>query len=54
MSKEENKADCDCKYKVETICQISDKSIADQWGALSFPIYQSARSEDHTSELQSR
>ncbi len=42
MSKEENKADCDCRYKVETICQLSDKSIADQWGALSFPIYQSA------------
>ncbi|MCR5556669.1 MAG: PLP-dependent aspartate aminotransferase family protein [Butyrivibrio sp.] len=42
MSKEENKADCDCRYKVETICQLSDSSIADQWGALSFPIYQSA------------
>ena len=42
MKNEDNKADCDCKYKVETICQLSDKSIADQWGALSFPIYQSA------------
>ncbi len=29
-------------YSVETICQLNDKSIADQWGALSFPIYQSA------------
>ncbi|MBR1670983.1 MAG: PLP-dependent transferase [Butyrivibrio sp.] len=27
---------------MDTICQISDKEIADQWGALSFPIYQSA------------
>ena len=27
---------------IETICQSSKKSIADQWGALSFPIYQSA------------
>lgn len=30
------------KYSIDTICQISDKEIADQWGALSFPIYQSA------------
>lgn len=29
-------------YSIETICQLNDKSIADQWGALSFPIYQSA------------
>ncbi len=29
-------------YSVETICQLNDKRIADQWGALSFPIYQSA------------
>jgi cystathionine gamma-synthase/cystathionine beta-lyase len=29
-------------YSLDTICQLSDKNIADQWGALSFPIYQSA------------
>ena len=29
-------------YSIETVCQLNDKSIADQWGALSFPIYQSA------------
>lgn len=35
--------DCNNKeYDIETICQLSDKSIADKWGALSFPIYQSA------------
>ena len=35
--------DCNNKeYGIETICQLSDKSIADKWGALSFPIYQSA------------
>ena len=36
-------SDCtNSKYGIETICQLSDKKIADQWGALSFPIYQSA------------
>jgi cystathionine gamma-synthase/cystathionine beta-lyase len=30
------------EYSIDTVCQLSDKSIADQWGALSFPIYQSA------------
>ncbi len=36
--------DCckDEKYSLETICQLSDKNLSDQWGALSFPIYQSA------------
>ena len=35
--------DCNIReYGIETICQLSDKSIADKWGALSFPIYQSA------------
>ena len=29
-------------YSRETICQLSDKTMADQWGAVSFPIYQSA------------
>ena len=29
-------------YGLDTICQLSDESIADKWGALSFPIYQSA------------
>ena len=29
-------------YSKDTICQLSDKALADQWGALSFPIYQSA------------
>lgn len=27
---------------IETVCQSCKKSIADQWGALSFPIYQTA------------
>jgi cystathionine gamma-synthase/cystathionine beta-lyase len=30
------------EYGLDTICQLSDESIADKWGALSFPIYQSA------------
>ncbi len=30
------------KYSIDTKCQLFDKTIADQWGALSFPIYQSA------------
>ncbi len=30
------------EYGLDTVCQLSDKSIADKWGALSFPIYQSA------------
>ncbi len=38
--------DCDCAnkltYTTDTLCQLSDKRIKDQWGALSFPIYQSA------------
>ena len=29
-------------YSIETVCQSIDRSIADQWGAISFPIYQSA------------
>ncbi|MBR1855621.1 MAG: PLP-dependent transferase [Oribacterium sp.] len=29
-------------YSIETVCQLIDKSIKDQWGALSFPIYQTA------------
>lgn len=29
-------------YSIETVCQLNDKSIKDQWGALSFPIYQTA------------
>lgn len=33
---------CERNYDIETICQLTDESIADQWGALSFPIYQSA------------
>jgi len=34
--------DCCNKYSIDTICQLSDKNLSDQWGALSFPIYQSA------------
>ncbi len=30
------------EYGINTICQLFDESIADKWGALSFPIYQSA------------
>ena len=29
-------------YSIETVCQLNDESIKDQWGALSFPIYQTA------------
>ncbi len=30
------------RYSLDTKCQLFDKNLADQWGALSFPIYQSA------------
>ena len=30
------------EYSAQTVCQLTDERIADQWGALSFPIYQSA------------
>ncbi len=42
MRKDDSNGGCDCRYQVETICQLSDSTIVDQWGALSFPIYQSA------------
>ncbi len=29
-------------YSIETVCQLNDENIRDQWGALSFPIYQTA------------
>ena len=29
-------------YSIDTVCQLNDESIKDQWGALSFPIYQTA------------
>ena len=29
-------------YDIDTKCQLMDKSIRDQWGAVSFPIYQTA------------
>ena len=40
-------ADVDCrqkqkKYSADTKCQLSDESIKDIWGAVSYPIYQTA------------
>ncbi len=29
-------------YSIDTVCQLNDESIKDRWGALSFPIYQTA------------
>ena len=29
-------------YSIDTVCQLNDESIKDQWGALSYPIYQTA------------
>ena len=38
MGKEENKTD----YQIETRCQILDRRISDIYGAVSYPIYQTA------------
>ncbi len=41
----ERDTEYDCtlrEYGFDTKCQLFDKTLADQWGALSFPIYQSA------------
>ncbi len=42
MEREKEYACADEKYSVDTKCQLFDRTLADQWGALSFPIYQSA------------
>lgn len=37
--------ECCCKnstYAIETLCQSTDRNLEDPWGALSYPIYQSA------------
>lgn len=34
-------------YSIDTKCQIVDKDLADRWGAVSFPIYQSATFAHH-------
>ena len=30
------------KYSVDTKCQLNDQSLKDAWGAVSYPIYQTA------------